>query len=81
MRWFGGGLRIVRAICRPVSVTLMRALSSSSRPHQKHVPTGVTPPDRSVLVCASGVSEAIGRGMGPLHDGKSSEVYALSYAS
>ena len=57
VRWFGGGLRIVRAICRPVSVTLMRALSSSSRPHQKPVPTGVTPPDRSVLVCASGAKE------------------------
>ena len=62
MSWFGGSLRVVRATCRPVSVTMMCSLSSSSRPHQKAAPealfaAAVTFVDRSVLVRASGVRQ------------------------
>ena len=41
--WSGGILRTVRAICRLVSVTMMCALSSSSRPPQKPLSQPLSP--------------------------------------
>ena len=43
VHWFEGSLRIVRAMCRPVSVTMMCTLPSSSRPHQKPASQPLSP--------------------------------------